>query len=269
VPPLIFNLVDSAPGEESLSYLTPGLLEHLGLLYTGCSLDSLFLTTHKLIAKQLMRNSGIPTPDWICRDDDPGNFPPFARQWYLIKPASEDASIGITEESLLKAESYEAIFTALVQQQNKTAAPCFAERFINGREFAACIYGKADQPIVLPPYEWVFKKYDEDQKPRIFCYSSKWDENSYGYENIQANFQTAAADFPLVQSLADLARKCWSLFRLSGYARVDFRIDDEGRPWVLEINGNPSFYGFNNVARSIDLPFGTIVKAIVSAAGKQ
>ena len=70
-------------------------------------------------------------------------------------------------------------------------------------------------------------------------YRAKWDEGSYEYHHTPRRFDFPAADVPLLDGLRDLARRCWPLFGLAGYARVDFRVDAAGRPWILEINTNP------------------------------
>ena len=95
------------------------------------------------------------------------------------------------------------------------------------------------------------------------------EDTSLGFEHIKAKYEIAPADIPMVARLEVIARQCWQVFGLSGYARVDFRIDGQGNPWVLEVNGNPSFYGFYHIANNLGIPFPSIVEHIALAAQKR
>ncbi|NBK20449.1 MAG: ATP-grasp domain-containing protein [Spirochaetia bacterium] len=258
-PCLVFNLTDSAPGEENLAYLVPGLLEHLNLSYTGCSLQNLYVTTNKMLAKRVLKAAGIDTPPWVCNGETDALLDSAIRR-YIIKPISEDASIGLDESSIVSSET---VVEKLDAKEEALLTPCFAEAFIEGREFTACMYGTPESCTVLTPYEWVFQGYEEHQKEKIITYDAKWTENSFGYEHIVAKYRADACDLPLLEKLAAIARKCWSAFSLTGYARVDFRIDEAGKPWVLEVNCNPSFYGFYHLALEGGFPFEDLVQDIV------
>ncbi|MFA6336225.1 MAG: hypothetical protein WCX48_11880 [Bacteroidales bacterium] len=264
-PLLVFNLVDSAPGEETLAYLVPGMLDYLRIPYTGCSLDNLYTTTNKMLAKRLLRSQGIDTPDWVCLGEAI-TMESADNVQYLVKPVSEDASVGLDDDSLVQADCLDTVIAAINRKQASTGKTCFAERFIEGREFTACMYGSLENPVILTPYEWVFEGFEEHHKAKIITYDAKWLENSFGYDHIQAAYKAAPCDKPLVDSLISIAKRCWKTFRLSGYARVDFRIDQQGRPWVLEVNCNPSFYGFYHLAKEAGEPFEHIVHNIVEIA---
>ncbi len=259
---IVFNLVDSEPGKENLAYLVPGLLEHMHLPYTGCTLQNLYVTTNKMLAKRVLKAAGIETPPWVYRDEtEPLNNSSLRR--YIIKPISEDASIGLNDSSIVGAEN---VMVALKAKEEALLTPCFAEAFIEGREFTACMYGTTQECTVLTPYEWVFQGYEEHQKEKIITYDAKWTENSFGYEHIVAKYHADTCDQPLLEKLTAIALQCWKAFSLTGYARVDFRIDEKGKPWVLEVNGNPSFYGFYHLALEGEFTFGGLVQDIVEQA---
>jgi D-alanine-D-alanine ligase len=112
----------------------------------------------------------------------------------------------------------------------------FAEQFIDGREFNLSLMGS--EPRVLTPAEIDFSAFPAG-KHRIVGHSAKWDCDSFEYHNTDRRFEYPASDRPLLRRLAELARECWQLFDLTGYARVDFRVDEVGQPWILEINTNP------------------------------
>lgn len=258
-PLLVFNLVDSAPAEENLAYLVPGILEHMGLPYTGCSLHNLYLTTNKMLAKRLLKAAGIATPPWICKGETEALQDRSIKR-FIIKPISEDASIGLDESSIVDGK---ATLLALQQKEEALGSACFAEAFIEGREFTACMHGTQEACTVLTPYEWVFQGYEEHKKEKIITYDAKWTENSFGFEHIVAKYQADERDLPLLEELTQIARACWKAFDLTGYARVDFRIDERGKPWVLEVNCNPSFYGFYHLALEGGFSFDDLVQGIV------
>jgi D-alanine-D-alanine ligase len=265
-PSVVFNLVDSAPGEENLAFLVPGILDYLHLSYTGCSLDALYTTTNKMLAKRMMRSRGIPTPNWVVPGEK-NEFTATKGLQYLVKPVSEDASIGLGDESLVAAESLEAVLRSIEEIERKTGKACFAEQYIEGREFTACMYGNKDNPVILTPYEWVFKDFEENHKAKIITYDAKWTENTFGYDHIEAKYHAEEDDLPLIKTLSSLAFTCWETFALSGYARVDFRIDAQNRPYILEVNCNPSFYGFYHLALEGKFSFEDLIVAIVELAG--
>jgi len=115
---------------------------------------------------------------------------------------------------------------------------CLAEAYIAGRELNLSLLDGADGPELLPPAEIRFDAYPPG-KVRVVGYRSKWEEGTFEFANTPRTFEFPAQDAPLLAHLKELALQCWKLFGLRGYARVDFRVDGEGRPWILEVNANP------------------------------
>jgi D-alanine-D-alanine ligase len=74
---------------------------------------------------------------------------------------------------------------------------------------------------------------------KIVDYKAKWDADSFEYNNTIRKFDFQDDDSQLISSLQEISLQCWNVFSLRGYARVDFRVDNNGKPWVLEINTNP------------------------------
>jgi len=240
-PDVVFHLVESLGGTDRLQYLSAGVLDALAVPYTGSPTQALFETNDKLLAKARLRTAGLPTPDWI----DLARPEPFATvarsgNGYLIKSAWEHASAGIEEavRPVATAEQYRDLLAALDRITTQKRRPWFAEEFIEGREFNLSILGGKDRPEVLPPAEIDFSAFPAE-KPRIVGYRAKWDEDSFEYRATPRRFDFPASDQPLLRELERLTAACWDLFRLRGYARVDFRVDPAGRPFILEINANP------------------------------
>jgi D-alanine-D-alanine ligase len=118
---------------------------------------------------------------------------------------------------------------------------------------------------VLPIAELRFQDFPAG-KPRIVGYAAKWDTTSFEYRNTVRSFEVEAE---LAGRARELALHCWELFALGGYARVDFRVDSGGRPWILEINANPCLSpdaGFAAAAAEAGIDFDTMIAALLEDA---
>jgi len=269
-PQLVFNLVESLGGYGSLIDLFPNLLDALGISYTGSKAESIRQTSNKTAAKKCMRRGGLPTPDWLDSQAEPeklGMAGPFlgGRTW-IIKALWEHASIGLDENSIVEAESFADLLSRMTNRSAALGTVCFAEEFIPGREFnLSLLAGKNGKPKVLPPAEICFEGFDPD-KPWIVDYRAKWEEDSFEYRNTPRSFDFRTRDHSLLRELEGLALRSWEVFGLRGYARVDFRVDAENRPWILEVNANPCLSpdaGFAAALSRAGISFKNAVKAII------
>lgn len=230
-PLFVFNLVESVFHKGELLYMGPALLNALKIPYTGVPVEGLFLTTNKVLTKKILVYNNIPTPDYFSANEA-GRLKPGIR--YLLKPVSEDGSVGLDED---------AVFTAgnTTMSEKISLLPSshyFIEEYIEGREFNISILGGKGRRDILPPAEMIFHNYPEG-KPRVLGYKSKWDESSAEYKNTTRAFGTLPEQSPLYLELVRLTEACWDCFDLKGFARVDFRVDQNDNPFVIEINGNP------------------------------
>jgi len=236
-PDLVFNLVESIDGQGRLIHLGPSLLDALRIPYTGAGTAAMFLTSNKILAKQMLQSAGMATPDWYAlRDLQNGSA--FRPGRYIAKSVWEHASIGLSEDAVIDAADKDALQALLTQRLPQLAHEGFIEAYIDGREFNLALLAGEQGPEVLPPAEIRFDAYP-DGKLKIVDYRAKWEEASFEYANTPRNFSFHEEDDALIQELRRLAVACWHLFDLRGYARVDFRVDTQGIPWILEINANP------------------------------
>ena len=265
-PALVFNLVESLEGEGRLIHLAPAAMEALGLPFTGASATAMMLTSNKLLAKQAMTAAGISTAPWI--DDRGHKHGKIGRDALcIVKSVWEHASIGLDATSIAPAADIAPI---IADRKKRFGGTWFAERYILGREFNISVLDGPKGPEVLPLAEIVFRGYDKDE-PLIVDYAAKWDPTSPKYHGTERHFDTLAPDSSLARRLQGLTLACWHTFELSGYARVDFRIDSRGKPWVLEVNANPclsSDAGFMAAAAKAGLDRKAVVRRIVDAALK-
>ena len=269
-PDVVFNLVEALGGSDRLSPTAPALLDLLGIPYTGSSAEGLFLTGSKLLTKTRLRLAGLPTPDWAV----PGGRAPASLTLeppYIIKAVWEHASFGLGDEAVVHAGDPAAVQDHLRERAAAWGRPCFAERYVEGREFNLSLLAGPGGPQVLPHAEIDFSAFPAG-KPHLVGYRAKWDAGSFEYHHTPRRFVFPAADAGLLDRLAALARACWELFDLRGYVRVDFRVAEQGQPWVLEINANPCLSpdaGFAAALAQGAVPFPEAVRRILAdvAAG--
>ena len=266
---MIFSLVESLAGADSLVYLPAAVLDVLGVPYCGCRTESLFLTTHKTLAKERMRMAGLPTPGWMEHEktDQPLAVSHDPSAW-ILKGVWDQGSRGLDDDAVLRDVEPAEVRGRLAERAARSGRPCFAEQFIEGREFNLGLLAGPDGPESLPPAEIDFSAFPPD-KPRIVGYRAKWEDDSFESRHTPRRFDFPASDAPLLQRLGDLARQCWTLFRLRGWARVDFRVDAAGDPWILEINGNPCLSpdaGFAAAMQQASIPYDQGIQRILEDA---
>lgn len=230
-PDIVFNLVESVWSKGELIYMVPAILNALKIPYTGVSLDALFLTTNKVLAKQWMQKHELPTACFFKINEinllDP-------HKTYIVKPIWEEASVGISEDYIFQLSETEKVKSI----QRLSNSHYFIEEFIEGREFNISILSGKGGPEVLQPAEMLFSDYFKD-KPKIVSYKAKWDESSDEYKHTNRSFETLNDNPELQNKLIDISKRCWATFNLSGYVRIDLRVDYNENIFILEINGNP------------------------------
>jgi D-alanine-D-alanine ligase len=229
---LVFNLFEGFPGEPETEALVPDVLSEMGIPYTGCSAATLRKALDKFGVKKYLRATGIPTPDFQLLS--PQKIHLFRLRFpCIVKPSHEDASHGITPESVVND-------TASLQQRVKLVyenygSQAIVEEFINGREFNVTVIGNSHSEV-LPISEIAYTLPSE--MPPILTYEAKWEPDSVYYKNTQvvcpANISPRERD-----SIVKTALSAFRLLGCSGYARVDMRMDGEKRLNVIEINPNP------------------------------
>ena len=269
-PQLVFNLVESLDGQGRLIHLFPSLLDAMEICYTGSCTESIFVTSNKGLAKERMSLAGLPTPPWI--GPSPSDLPFVCKNLFsaeeerwLIKSTWEHGSLGLDDDGPVENKNLETLHQILKERAPKLGGSCFAEVFVEGREFNLSILEGAAGIQVLPPAEIIFENYGT-QKLTIVGYRAKWDSSSYEYHHTPRRFDFPSSDAPLLKILKDQAVRCWKVFGMRGYARIDFRVDLQGRPWILEVNANPCLSPDAGFAAAVDRSGMTFVRAIESIA---
>jgi len=264
-PDVVVNLVETLGGRGRLIHFVPGLLDSVSVPYTGSGQQALYITTGKTVAKKEMIRTGLPTPGFFGQSEIKKIIP---GKKYILKPTWEDASVGITDKSVVTSDTCKQQLNLMLKTGIKE---WLFEEYIDGREFNVTLLETKDGWRVFHPAEIVFKDFPKG-KPKILGYESKWDETSFEYTNTKRTFETIPKDNKLILRLTDISLRCADVFNLGGYARVDFRVDQNNDPWVLEVNANPCLTedaGFYAACRNEGMTYTEMVSAIIEAAFKR
>ena len=235
-PDAVFNLFEGVPTIADSEVAVAALLEWLGMPFTGCPSASLGLGRDKVRVKHLLAASGLPTAEYAIVEELPA--PTWNHEWpAIVKPATQDASVGIDQKSVVtsQAELDERVKAVL----EKYGPPVLIERFISGREFHVNMIeepGKPGVPFVLPIAEIAFEP--TPGRWSVYTFTAKWDENSDEYRTSPLKAPVFLPDDDFAR-LKQIAERCYRLLRCRDYARIDVRMDVNGRFYVLEMNPNP------------------------------
>ncbi len=234
-PDAVFNLFEGTSGRPETEAYVLGLLEWLGVPFTGCPMHAAVLARDKPRAKLLMRGAGLPTPGFFLVENDAAVANPLG--WPVIaKPACEDASVGIDQGSV--CPTLDRLQERIGMLLRRFGPPVLVEEFVAGREFNLSVI-EAPTLQVLPIAEILFAGREQGLWP-IVTYEAKWRPNSR--EDL-ATLPRCPADVTpeLAERLRHTAEEAFRLFGCRDYARVDLRLDAAGGPLVLELNPNPAY----------------------------
>lgn len=259
----VFNLVEAIGGHDAPAAEVPAELDVHGLAYTGVGTTAWQATLSKPAAKRALAGAGLPVPNDSLTGEG------FAdADLVIVKSLTEHASLGIDAASVVRGA---AARRTICERQARFGGRFFAEAYVDGREFNVSVLETSQGLAVLPLAEIDFSAFPSG-KPRIVDYAAKWDDTSFAYSNTPRRFQFAFSDELLIGRLESLALAACKLFGVTGYARVDFRVDRAGDPYILEVNPNPCLApdaGFAAAAAEAGLSFDDLVTAVLAAAKRR
>ena len=259
---VVFNLVEGINGLGQHAPIAPRMLDDYGATFTGADAVAMATTNDKPLTKRKLREAGIGTPDWT----EPQAWCDLKDATYIVKSALEDASFGLDDGCVVHGK--EKVKIRAADCYLKHGGRWFAEEFIDGREFNISVLQGPDGPEVLPMAEMVFERWP-DGRPRIVGYTAKWEDASFESVQTVRHFGVEVTEPILAAKLRKACERCWEIFDLSGYARVDFRIAKDGEPLVLEINTNPGIApdaGFAAAAAQAGMSYTALIERILAAA---
>jgi D-alanine-D-alanine ligase len=259
---LAFNIFEGFEGSPETEAKVASMLEELGIRHTGCPSEVLEIGLDKARARVILEAQGVPAPEYqVLTVPTMHNF----RMGYpsIVKPCAEDASHGITPESVVRN------LASLVEQVRRICdnygGKAMVENFLEGREFNATVIGN-DTLTVLPPSEIVFNL--PEGMPRVLTFGGKWLPKDPYFGGTRA-VCPAAVDAVLLEKINQTALAAFKALKCRGYARVDMRLDADGQPRVLELNPNPDITpgtGAARQARAAGTSYRQFIRRIVQLA---
>jgi len=264
-PRFVFNLCEEINGKCELEMCVAGLLELMGIPYTGSDPFALGLALNKFHVKQILRSAGIPTARAYLRH--PGQkltIPRGMRFPMIVKPAHEDASLGINSDSV--CDTPEDIERQIRYIHRIYEQEALIEEYLDGREFNVSVIGD-EHPEVLAVQEIDFSGLP-DGEPRIVSYRAKWDEESDFYNS---TVPVCPANIPkkLETRIKNIAIRSHRCVGCRDYSRVDIRTDARGGLFVLEVNPNCDISpnaGFARAARAAGYSYTEMILKISETA---
>jgi D-alanine-D-alanine ligase len=233
-PHIAFNLLEAFHEVGTFDQNVVAYLELLRLAYTGCNPRGMLLARDKALSKKLLHYHRIQVPEFsVVRMGRKPKLPARFQYPVIVKSLTQEASIGISQASVIEDETKLRERVQFIHESVKTDA--IIEQYIEGRELYVAVLGN-QRLQVFPTWEMKFAKMPEDQH-RIATERVKWNSK---YQK-RMGISTGGADLPpdVEEKVAHLGRRVYQTLYMSGYARIDLRMDAKGEMYVLEANPNP------------------------------
>jgi len=256
---LVFNLCEGINGHARFEDFVVGTLELVGVPFTGCRTWPVSVCHRKHIANTLLSAAGLPVPAFTLAQANktPSDFPLPA----IVKPAAEDASVGIDNGAVCTSKrALKKRVAKMLEQFDEV----LVQEYVPGREFNVGFVGKR----MLPIAEIRFDTLPDGSWP-IVSYAAKWIPGSAEDEGT-IPVCPAELDPDLARRIGQIARTAWDhLSEGAGYGRVDLRLTEDGQPYILEVNPSPdlsSNAGLARMGRAFGWSYDDLVMHIVDEA---
>jgi D-alanine-D-alanine ligase len=261
-PDIVFNLLEEFHGETTYDHNVVGFLELMKVPYTGCNPRGLMLSRGKALSKKLLAYHRIRVPDFAVFPIGRKVKRPRRLAFPLIvKSLIEHSSTGISQASVVDSDEKLAERVRFVHERIGTDA--IAEQFIDGREVYVSVLG-ADRLVAFTPWELIAEK-GLPNEPLIATARAKHDPEYQSKKGIVIRaIQELHPD--VEERLLHDSKRIYRILELSGYARIDFRIDADGRTFFLEANPNPDIAEqeeFAAAAAFDDVPYPKLLERII------
>jgi D-alanine-D-alanine ligase len=254
----VFNLCEGIGAVSRYEALVAGTLELADVPFTGARPEVIALCHRKPVCNALLAARGLPVPRWVVPTGHrvPTDFPLPA----IVKPAAEDASVGINQDSVVTTRRALALRVARLSEEHDEV---LVQQYVGGRELAVGFVGQR----ALPMSEIDFSSMPSGAWP-ILSFSAKWD---VGGEEDLGSRPVCPAPLPKIVAdrLTATAREAWTAVGGGGYGRVDLRLDESGQPWILEVNPNPDIAddaGLSRMAHAAGWSYEALILRIMDAA---
>ena len=263
-PDLVFNLMEMFGDNVFNDIAVAGLLELIGIPFTGGGPGECYLQQDKALTKKLLAYEGIAYPDFALFSQD-ADLETGGRLHLplIVKPLRADASIGIDGNALVHTP--QEMMERVLAIHRRVHDSALVEEYIEGREFYVGVLGNAE-PVAFPPIEMDFSQLPEGI-PHILDRKAKWDEKSPAYQGTRA----VVADMPdeLRAKLRKTSLDAYRALRVRDYGRIDLRLTPTNEIYVIEVNASSYLEQsseFATAAAAADLDYPALINKIVEAA---
>ncbi len=257
---LVFNIAEGFKGRNREAQV-PSLLELLDIPYTGSDPATLSLALDKALAKKIVRQHGIHTPNFqIFTTGKERLNREFTDFPLMVKPVAEGSSKGVVSKSVVQNEA--ELREVVREMVSKYQQPALVEEYIRGREFTVGLLGER-RPRVLPPMEIVFV--DTEEENPVYSFQHKLDWNDRIRYDVPAKLEPNQ-----IEKLRTAARGAFMALGCRDVARIDFKMDARGRFYFLECNPLPGLTpGWSDlvlIAKGAGMDYRTLIGEILSGA---
>jgi len=267
-PDIVINMAESFAGKSALESSVAGLLNLLDLRYTGSSPAGLLVAGDKTLSKKVLLFHGIKTPQFVTVYRGMVDWAGDVSFPLIVKPPQEDASLGITQKSIV--HDVKELLERIADLQSEYQQPALAEQYVEGREFYVGVLGNANARA-LPVIELDFSRFPSD-RPRIASWAAKWgdagDAKGAEFEGTESVFPDDLPD-EWRERMQKVAVEAFHALRLRDYARVDMRVTEAGEVYVIEVNPNCYLEAKSEFARAAErdgLSYDTLIAQIIELA---
>ena len=262
-PHIAFNLLEAFHEIGTFDQNVVSYLELLRLPYSGCNPRGMLLARDKALSKKLLHYHRVQAPDFVMVPRGrKARLPKRLRFPLIVKSLTQEASIGISQASVVDDEAKLKERVQFIHDSIATDA--IVEEYVDGRELYCGVIGN-QRVQVLPVWEMTFAKMPDDQH-RIATERVKWSPKYQAKMGIDTG---EARELPpgLTEKVQHISRRAFKALDLSGYARIDLRLDAQGAIHVLEANPNPQIAREEDFAASAakaGLPYPTLLQRILT-----
>ncbi|OGG51744.1 MAG: hypothetical protein A3F84_07570 [Candidatus Handelsmanbacteria bacterium RIFCSPLOWO2_12_FULL_64_10] len=266
-PDFVFNMAEGAGGAGRESFI-PTLLERFGIPYLGADPTALGVCLHKAHCKEVLLAHALPTAPFVVWDSPGRRLPPFGLP-AVVKPLHEGSSKGITDRCLVRTAA--DLMREVERIVGVYRQPAIVEKFLPGREFTAAMLGNGASLEILPLVEVDFSALPDGSNP-IYSYEAKWiwDVPS---RPLNVFHCPAIVEDDLRREIESICREAFVVLGCRDWCRVDLRLDERGRPSILEVNPLPGILPrpeenscFPKAARAAGMDYAALVHRVLDIA---
>ncbi len=256
---VVFHIAEGMRGRSREAHI-PSICELMDVPYTGSDPATLSIALDKGLAKRMVRQEGVHTPQFVLMTTGKERLPKDLRYPLIVKPVAEGSSKGVMQKSVVHNEA--ELRESAREMAARYRQPALVEEYITGREFTVGLLGER-RPKVLPPMEIVFN--DKSDPTPVYSFEHKLDWTDRVRYDVPAKLEPRA-----MRNLEETARNVFTALGCRDVARIDFRMDSSGRVYFIECNPlpglTPDWSDLCMIAKAAGLDYRGLIGEILSGA---